>query len=72
MLKGNKTHGFGPVHLKHLQLRISRQWFTRQTLLNAHILNFMGRVILLDHQCQSLAKFTRQMKICSYSPIPVT
>ena len=74
-LKGNKSRGFGPMHLSELlkyihlqlQLRISHQWFTRKTLLNTY-LNFMGHAILLD---QSLPKFDRQIKIYLYTPIPV-
>ena len=53
-LKGNKSHGYPPLHLlevpKHnhlqLQLRISRQWFTGDTVLNTHHLNFLGHAIL--------------------------
>ena len=54
LLKHNKSRGAALMGvyelLKHnhlqLQLRISRQWFTKKNLLNTRYLNFMGRVTL--------------------------
>ena len=78
-LKGNKSHGIEPMHLQevlrhnHLQLQlISRLGFTKKTLLNTQHIIFMGPSLLLDnkrHDCHGHAKFIREMKVYSYTPI---
>ena len=66
-INGNKSHGFWPVHLQellkydHLQLPLSIM--SMKTSLNTHHLNVMGRAILLDNECQIVAKFARQIKM---------
>ena len=44
-----------------LQLRISRQWFSRKILMNTQHLNFMGRTILLDN---AMSRVSKSSKIC--------
>ena len=63
MVWGLRIYKSYVLSLKHnhlqLQLRISRQWFTRMTLLNAQHLNFMGCAILLDNPTLRVSRIVK-------------